>query len=112
VEDLAIGDVMLARFAGSAAACWIDRRRIDCSRHPKPEAVWPVRVSAHAFGDEKPCRNLWLSPNHAVFVDDVLIPVKYLVNGGTIAQMPVDEVTWYHVRLPDHDLLLAEGLLV
>jgi hypothetical protein len=47
-----------------------------------------------------------------VFVDEVLIPIKYLINGGTIAQVPVDEVTWYHVELPEHDLLLAEAFLV
>ena len=112
VEQLIIGDTVRAHFAGSAAVCWIGHRRFDCRKHPKPETVWPVRVRAGAFGDERPHRDLWLSPNHAVFVDDVLIPIKYLRNGGTIAQVPIDEVTWYHVELPRHDLLLAEALLV
>jgi hypothetical protein len=40
----------------------------------------------------------------------VTIPVKYLLNGGGIVQLPVDEITYYHVELPRHDVLLAEGL--
>ena len=67
-------------------------------------------MSAGAFDRGLPCRDLWLSPDHAVFVDGVLIPIKRLVNGGTITQVPVDQVTYFHVELPEHDLLLAEGL--
>ena len=39
-----------------------------------------------------------------------MIPIKHLVNGVSIQQVPVDEVTYYHVELPCHDVLLAEGL--
>jgi hypothetical protein len=45
-----------------------------------------------------------------VFVDGVLIPIRYLVNGRTIAQEKVDAVTYYHVELPRHDVVLADGL--
>jgi hypothetical protein len=78
-----------------------------------------VRISAGAFGPGRPCRDLWLSPDHAVYVADVLIPMKHLINGeaspsgltrGTIAQVPRDTVTYYHVELPAHGVLLAEGL--
>jgi hypothetical protein len=58
----------------------------------------------------RPCRELWLSPDHAVYVIDVLIPVRQLINGATIEQVPVDTVSYYHVELPGHDVLLAEGL--
>jgi hypothetical protein len=51
-----------------------------------------------------------LSADHAVFVEDVLIPIKYLINGTSIAQVAVDEITYYHVELPRHEVLLAEGL--
>ena len=50
------------------------------------------------------------SPDHAVFIDGVLIPVRYLINGRTIVQEPADEVTYYHVELPRHDVIFAEGL--
>ena len=63
---------------------WIGHRRVDCARHPDPRRAWPVRVSVGAFGDGLPRRDLWLSPDHAVFVDRVLIPIKHLINGCTI----------------------------
>jgi hypothetical protein len=40
----------------------------------------------------------------------VLIPIKHLINGSTIVQVPVERVTYYHIELPRHDVLLAEGL--
>jgi hypothetical protein len=110
VEQLAIGDRLQSMFSAQSAVRWIGRRRVACDRHPQPDQVWPVRVRAGAFRDNTPHRDLWLSPDHAVFVDDVLIPVGYLVNGTSIAQHAVDEVTYYHVELEHHDVLLAEGL--
>jgi len=40
----------------------------------------------------------------------VLIPVRYLINGSTIAQVPVDHVSYYHIELAQHDVVLAQGL--
>jgi T5SS/PEP-CTERM-associated repeat protein/uncharacterized repeat protein (TIGR03803 family) len=110
VEDLAIGDTVQTRFSGLARIKWIGHRRIDCRRHPNPRRVWPVRVRAGAFGDGAPCRDLFLSPDHAVFVDDVLIPIRYLTNGSTIVQQPRDAVTYFHIELERHDVIFAEGL--
>ena len=110
VEDLVPGDIVQAHFAGLAPVVWIGHRHIDCRRHAEPAKVWPVCVSAHAFGPRMPHRDLVLSPDHAVFVDDVLIPIKHLVNGHTIVQRKVDTVTYYHVELAEHDVLLAEGM--
>ena len=36
-------------------------------------------------------RDLVLSPDHAVFVDGALIPVRYLLNGATIVQEPAGQ---------------------
>ena len=111
VEDLREGDLIRVR-EGVQPAVWIGHRHVNCSRHPEPHKVWPVRISAGAFGNRRPRRDLWLSPDHAVFANDVLIPVKYLINDRTIVQVPVDEVIYYHVELPRHDVVLAEGLPV
>jgi hypothetical protein len=72
--------------------------------------VWPVRVRAGAFAEGMPQRELWLSPDHAVFVDGVLIPIKLLVNGGSIAQVAVERVAYFHIELAQHDVVMAEGL--
>jgi hypothetical protein len=111
VETLRAGDRVPALLQGGLAAVrWIGHRHVDCRNHPRPQDVWPVRVRAHAFGRGLPHRTLTLSPDHAVYVDDVLVPIRYLVNGATIVQEPAETVTWFHVELERHDVLLAEGL--
>lgn len=112
VETLAIGDQVITVTGEARPIEWIGYRHVDCGRHPDPRRVWPVHVSPGAFADAQPHDGLWLSPDHAVFVDDVLIPIKQLVNGTTITQVRVDEVTYYHLELARHDVLLAEGLAV
>ncbi len=89
---------------------WIGHRTVNCARHPEPRKVWPVRIAAGAFGPGRPFHDLWLSPDHALYINDVLIPVKHLINGSSIEQVPMDEVTYYHVELREHAVLLAEGL--
>jgi len=111
VEALRIGDRLPTLFGDEGREIvWIGHRRVDCRCHPDPRKVWPVRIAAHAFGPGLPCRDLLLSPDHAVLVGDVLIPVKYLINRRTIEQLPADEITYYHVELARHDVLWAEGL--
>ena len=110
VERLVAGDIVLAHFAGTAPVIWVGHRHVDCAHHADPSSVWPVRISAHAFGPRMPSRDLVLSPDHAVFVDEVLIPIRHLINGKTIVQEQIDTVTYYHVELAEHDVLLAEGM--
>jgi T5SS/PEP-CTERM-associated repeat protein len=111
VEELSEGDRVQCVLGGPAApVIWIGHRTVSCTRHAQPRNVWPVRISAHGFGPGRPCRDLYLSPDHALYVGDALIPVKHLINGASIAQIRVDEVTYYHVELPQHSVLLAEGL--
>jgi hypothetical protein len=69
-----------------------------------------VRVAAGAFGPGQPHSNLFLSPDHAIYIDAVLIPIKYLLNGSTITQVPVARVTYHHIELAEHNVLLAQGL--
>ena len=112
VEALRVGDNVALAEGGVADVVWIGHRTVDAARHPQPRKVWPVRIAAGAFGAGMPRRDLLLSPDHAVFVENVLIPVKCLINGSTIVQLPVDSVSYYHVELAQHDVILAEGLPV
>jgi collagen type I alpha len=89
---------------------WTGRREVDCARHPHPQRVWPVRVAAGAFGPGQPHSALFLSPDHAIYIEGVLIPIKHLINGTTIAQIKMDRITYHHIELPEHDVLLAQGL--
>jgi collagen type I alpha len=111
VENLSIGEPVRTVLGATAVPItWIGRRDVDCTHHPQPQRVWPVRVVAGAFGPGRPHTDLFLSPDHGVYVEEVLIPIKYLINGRTITQTPLERVVYHHVELAQHDVLLAEGL--
>ena len=110
VESLQVGDQVVSALGGMAEIVWLGHRRVDCRRHPQPLDVWPVRIAAGAFGEGLPGRDLYLSPDHAVFADGVLIPVRHLVNGATITQEKLARVTYWHVELKMHDVIIAEGM--
>ena len=90
---------------------WIGCTAIDCSQLPYRTEPWPVCVRAGSIGAGVPHRNLWLSPDHSVFVDGWLIPVRYLINGASIIPVACRAVEYFHVELETHGVLLAEGLL-
>ena len=111
VETLRIGDRVPVLLGGDAQPIiWLGHRNVDCRRHPDPKSVWPICLRAGAFGPGRPFRDLWLSPDHALFINNVLLPIRHLVNGQTIRQQPRDEVTYWHVELASHNVLHAEGV--
>jgi len=57
-----------------------------------------------------PAPRPFLSPDHSVFVNGVLIPIRYLVTGAAIAQEPRERVAYFRVELAHHDILFAAGL--
>ena len=110
VEELRVGDLAVTASGQRRPIVWIGHRRLDLSRHPDPVAVCPVRISANAFGEGLPRRNLWLSPGHNVASEGALMPISSLINGRSVAQIERDRVEYWHVELEAHDILLAEGL--
>ncbi len=110
VEALRLGDMVLTASGEARAIAWVGQRSVVPQEHARPADVSPVRVLPDAFGPGMPSATLRLSPDHAVFVDGVLVPVRHLVNGTTVAREAVEAVTWHHLELESHDVLLAEGL--
>lgn len=90
---------------------WIGVRAIDLTAHPHPELAAPVLIRAHAFAENQPSCDLRVSPDHCLFVDGKLIPAKLLINDMSIVQeRETPAVTYYHVELDRHAILLAEDL--
>lgn len=111
VEDLRANDLLLTRAGVARPIRWVGRRHINLIRHGHPLHLQPVRILADAFAPGIPSRDLRLSPAHAVFLDGVLVPVELLVNGATILRdTACHTVTYFHIELETHDVLLAEGL--
>jgi hypothetical protein len=110
IERLHRDDLVITVSGRPQPIRWIGHRRVDFRTHPNHQRILPVRIAAHAFGDGRPKRNLLLSPDHAVYVQGVLIPIRHLINGTTIAQIQRRAITYYHIELLQHDVLVADGL--
>ena len=110
VEALREGERVLTASGRLAPVRWIGHRRTSLRRHPRPHDVMPVRVRAGAFGPSLPCRDLVLSPDHSVFAESCLVPIRFLINGVSIVQESQAAVTYWHVELDRHDVILAEGM--
>ena len=113
VEKLQPGDPLVTAGGDVRAARWIGSRTLDIGAHRRPEAVQPVRILAGALSPGVPARTLRLSPDHALLLRGELVPVKLLINGATIQrERGCLAVTYFHVELDRHDILLAENLPV
>jgi hypothetical protein len=112
VETLKVGDQVQLLDGGAGTIDWVGQRHVDCERHPTPKKVRPFRIKADAFRQGIPNRDLFLSPDHAIFMDGVLVPVKYLENGKTISQLKVSSVAYHHFELREHAIVMADGLTV
>jgi hypothetical protein len=110
VEDLQEGDLVLTASGEAKPISWIGYRHVTAATLPDAHLYAPVCIGKDAIAPGKPARDLWVTPDHAIFVEGKLIPVKLLVNGTTIRQVPRDSYSFYHLELDQHDLLLAEGL--
>ena len=111
VEHLWPGMSVLTASGALRTIRWIGHRRIELRRHPDVSRVQPIRIRAGAFASGRPSRELYLSPDHAVFHDGRLIPIRLLINRATIAQDTViRSADYFHVELDGHDILLAEQL--
>jgi hypothetical protein len=109
VEALGVGEAVAIFGGGYKTIIWIGRRTIRLSRHPRPERVRPVMIEAGALGGGLPYRDLLVSPDHALFLNGCLIPAKALINGFSIRSVNRKTITYYHIELPDHAVVFAEG---
>ena len=109
VETLAIGDLVVLETGALAPIVWIGTSTLRPRHHSRPETVQPVRIGAGALGLGVPARDLIVSPDHALHLHGHLIPAKTLVNGCNIVQLDVECVTYHHVELAAHAILLAEN---
>jgi hypothetical protein len=95
---------------GAAPVKWIGWRKLPAAQVTQAGNA-PICILAGAFGPNRPHRDLWVSPDHAIGAHGVLIPARALVNWVTIFRdQTAREVTYFHVELDQHALLISEGL--
>ena len=59
-----------------------------------------------------PHTDLFVSALHAIYMDGILVPVRNLVNGRSIAHcssVETDSIDYFHIELAGHNVIFAEG---
>jgi Hint domain len=115
IEELAVGDLLPTVFGGICPIQWIGYYVHKKSNQGKPwvKDVRPVRVARSALGPELPRADLYVSKEHALLIDGVLVTAGSLINGATITLYDArehNELEFFHIKLATHNVIYAEGV--
>jgi serralysin len=110
VEALAIGDEILTVDGEAEPIKWIGRRAYAKPFIAAGPKIAPILFRAHSLGPSVPSRDLYVSPEHAMLVDDALVPARLLVNGDSIRQVhDFDRVEYFHLEFDSPQVILTSG---
>lgn len=121
VEAIRPGDLVLTRDRGYRPVCWAGQTRVSGRRLALAERLRPIRIAAGALGPGMPARDLLVSPQHRMLLTgpeverafcarEVLGAAKHLVGlPGITVDQPAEGVTYVHLLLDTHEVLLADG---
>jgi hypothetical protein len=109
VETLRAGGAVLTHAGEIRRIVWIGAGRVRTTRHRRTAAT-PAIVRKNALADGVPHRDLRVTKGHAFWLDEVLIPVEFLINHRSILwDDHAQEVSIHHIELETHDVLVANG---
>jgi len=76
------------------------------------EAQYPVRIAREAIAEGRPDRDLLVTPEHCLLIDERFVPVRMLVNGMSIRyETSIVSYDHYHVETVGHSVIVANNLL-
>jgi len=109
VENLRIGHWVVTLGGESLPIKWIGRRSYRDWQAVGNDDVQPICFKAGSIADHVPARDLFVSPEHAMFVDGVLVPARHLVNGVSILKMEgMERIDYFHLEFDRHVVIFAE----
>ena len=112
VETLETGSTILTGDGRAVPVKWLGRQTV-VTRFGPPERLLPIRLQAGALGDGLPHTDLTVTADHALLIEGFLCHAGALVNGTTIARVPLAEMggtyTVYHIETEDHEIIFANG---
>ncbi|MGK7890146.1 MAG: Hint domain-containing protein [Leptolyngbyaceae cyanobacterium] len=111
VEELKMGDRLQTLDGSLERIKWIGIQTCHPDGHYHPLRTYPIRIKAGALGDNRPVRDLYVSPDHALLVEGLLINAGALENGESIVRTDPkgESFVYYHIELERHSLVMAEG---
>lgn len=111
VETLKIGDFILTSSGQSVPIKWIGLQRVG--RKISAMNKLPVRISEGALGSGLPNRDLVVTADHGMVINDLVINSGALVNQSTIDYVPRHELPkdliYYHIETEGHEVIRANG---
>lgn len=115
VETIVPGDAVRALVDGetvSRKVVWAGAQEIQVRPAlSDDEAQFPVLVRRNAISEGLPARDLRITPEHCLFIEGRFIPVRMLVNGGSIAyDRNVTSYTFHHIEAERHSVIFAEDM--
>nr|WP_237442451.1 Hint domain-containing protein [Saccharibacter sp. 17.LH.SD] len=116
VETLKEGDTVLTYQNGKAEEHplrWVGKKHLYVRPNAHNGFVdYPVCIKKDALADGVPSQDLFVTPEHCMFLNGMFIPVRMLVNGVSIAyQEDVTEYDIYHIETEEHAVVWANDAL-
>ncbi len=109
VQDLRAGDLVATLHSGPQPIKAVQRLGFTGAAQFRSAQVRPICIAAGALGPNTPSRDLYISPDHAMFLDGALVPAKLLLNGSSITQPARHAaITYIHIELAPHGIIFAE----
>ncbi len=111
IEKIQIGDEVAVHRGGWARVKWIGTMQISQGSSGWKHRSKPVVFRRGSLGDNVPNRDLYVSQQHAMLLDDVFIPAKYLVNGSSIEIVSPREhsLEYFQIECENHEAVFANG---
>ena len=120
VEDLQVGDRVITRDNGLQKIRWIGKRPLNRRELLQAPHLKPVRVRAGSLGAGLPERDMLLSPQHRILMNDdqaalyfgereVLAAAKHLTGLKGVDVVDVNAATYIHFMFDQHEVVLSDG---
>lgn len=115
VEKLRRGDRLVTRDNGIKRIAWAGRRDVSYSDLRDAPDLTPILVRRNTFGEGLPSRDMLVSPNHRFLAtgtdgEELLVAVKHLLGRPGIDAAKTLGVSYLHVLLEAHEVILANGV--
>ncbi|WP_299842560.1 Ig-like domain-containing protein [uncultured Roseovarius sp.] len=120
VQNLSVGDRVITRDNGLQEIRWIGKRSLSGAELQQAPHLKPILVRAGSLGLGLPERDLLVSPQHRILVNndktalyfeerEVLAAAKHLTGMDGVDEVTTSGTTYIHFMFDQHEVVLSNG---